>query len=121
MPYLYSNGYIINSKKNEYCLFNSDLVHAGAINSFGDKRHVIQYKIAHKNDLDKLKTLFNINKNHIGKCNRNKIYDYCLRKISLLFCYPINHIFTDLLQNKNEKSIINKIGLYIYGNEFYNK
>ena len=121
VPYLYSNGYIINCKKNEYCLFNCDLVHAGAINSFGDKRHVIQYKIAHKNDLDKFKTLFNINKTHIGKCNRNKIYDYCLRKISLLFCYPINHIFTDLLQNKNEKSIINKIGLYIYGNEFYNK
>ena len=119
-PFLYSKPLtIIGNNKNTSILFDCDLVHAGALNNLGDSRYAVQYKIAHKDDLNKLTHLFNKDTKKIGKCNISKNYEIFSRKASILFSYIINHHFTKYLQYKNN-GILNKLGLYLYGREFYN-
>lgn len=119
-PFLYSKPLtIIGKNSSTSILFDSDLVHAGALNNLGDLRYAIQYKIAHKDDLNSLKSLSNIYTEKIGKCNISKNYEIFSRKISILFSYIINHHFTKYLQY-NDNGIFNKLGLYLYGREFYN-
>jgi hypothetical protein len=121
IPFLWKNIYTISGKGNTGVLFNSDLIHAGAINKFGDKRHIIQYKICHYEDLNKLNHLIGINTTKIGNCkNNNKNYEFILRKFSLLFPFIINHLFTGLIQKKPDKDslfdyLINKF----YIGDFY--
>ena len=83
VPYLYASPMIIssnsgntNTKNNNTkppektgVLFHCDLVHAGAIppnQSFARTRHVEQYKIAHVDDLPKLRHLDNIDTTKSG-------------------------------------------------------
>ena len=49
----------------------------------------------------------------------NIFYDMFLRKISLLFPYITNHIFTPYLQSKQD-NILQKIINIIYKRDFYN-
>ena len=111
-----------NSNDKKYCvLFNCDLVHCGALPDKEVTRHLKQYKIVHKDDFNKLKHLVGINKLESHSCKKNnKIKEIFLRKLSLIFCYPINHIFTKYLQ-ENQNNILNKLGLFIIGKSFYNK
>ena len=120
VPYLSSRPKtIIGNNNNTSVLFNCDLVHAGAINDLGNTRYAEQFKIAHVKDLDKLKHLDKKNTKKIGKCEISLIYEIISRKVSLLFSHIINHHLTKYLQ-ENDKSFLNKIGLYLYGREFYN-
>lgn len=113
---------IIYGEKKTSILFNCDIIHTGAINNFGMNRHAIQYKICHKDDLYKLKHLIGINKSSHGICNdsRNN-YVYALRKLSLLFSFIINHLFTSLLFKKPKKDSISEylIDNFFIG-DFYN-
>ena len=119
-PFLWNNVVNIYGKNITGVLFNCDLIHAGAINEFGDKRHAIQYKICHKDDLNKLSHLIGINKTKIGKCTNNLWYEYFLRKISLLFPFFFNHLLTSLLQQKPEKdSVIDYLISKFYIGDFY--
>ena len=121
-PFVWSSPKIIKSNSDKTCvLFNCDVVHAGAMSDLGDKRHAKQYKIAHIDDLDKMKHLQGIKKQVKMNCGETTfLRDYTMRKCSLLFSYPLNDWFTEYLQ-ENQNNIINKIGLYIFGKEFYNK
>ena len=119
VPFLFQKAKTIyNKNKKIGILFNCDLIHAGALNNLGNKRYAIQYKLVHIDDYDKLKHLNNINKITEYE-NNNFIKNYILRKISLLFSYPINHIFTKYLQN-NQNNIINNISNKILDIKFYN-
>jgi len=119
-PFLFYKSHIINSNYNKtYILFNCDLIHSGTINIFGKNRHLIQYKICHKDDLYLLKHLIGINKKKELNEHINKNYEYISRKTSLLFPYFFNHILTPHLQNKQD-SIIGRIFYNIYGRDFYN-
>ena len=118
-PYLFQPPITISGVKGDSYLFNCDLVHAGAINQFGNKRYVKQYKIIHKDDVKIMSHLIGINKNKIGKCNLNYSYEIFTRKLSILFSYFSNHILTPYLQ-KNDNSYINKLLIYCYGRSFYN-
>jgi hypothetical protein len=120
VPFLWNSVYTITSHEDIGVLFNCDLIHAGAINTFGDKRLAMQYKICHEDDIAKLAHLEGINKTSKGNCNNNKTYEYILRKISLLFPYIINHLFTDLLQKKpKEDSMLNYLINNFYIGDFY--
>ena len=120
VPFNFNKGYIIKGDKYDSYLFNCDLIHAGAINDNKDERLVIQYKICHKDDLNKLKHLIGINKYQKNDCNNNNLYyDMILRKLSLLFPYITNHVFTKYLQSK-QNNIFQKIINSIYKRDFYN-
>lgn len=120
VPYNFSRPKILNAKENTGVLFNCDILHAGAINHFGDSRYAEQYKIIHKQDYQKLNKLHGINKTKYGNCNINYTYEYISRKISLIFPYFFNHILTPYLQEKQD-TFVGQIVETIYARDFYNK
>ena len=73
----------------------------------GDLQH-------HPSDLCKLMTKFQKN-----DCDNNLYYDIILRKLSLLFPYITNHVFTKYLQSK-QNNMFQKIINSIYKRDFYN-
>jgi hypothetical protein len=109
-PFLFQPPKIIYGNPKTTVLFNCDIVHAGAINNFGEKRMAIQRKVCHKDDLDRLKHLIGINKTSLGKCDGKNTdnYVYVMRKLSLFFSFYINHIFTGLLLEKPKKDSISE-------------
>jgi hypothetical protein len=121
-PFLFERPVIIKGHKGTSILFNCDIIHAGAINKFGESRHATQYKICHIDDIDKLKHLNGINIIKSGKCGKNsEEYEYLLRKISLFLPFIFNHIFTKLLQDKPEKDSMMEYMLNkFYIGDFYN-
>ena len=119
VPFNFNKAKIINGKKNDGYLFNCDLIHAGAMNNNKEERLVMQYKICHKDDLNKLKHLINIKKIQKNDCDNNLYYDIILRKLSLLFPYITNHVFTKYLQSK-QNNMFQKIINSIYKRDFYN-
>jgi len=123
VPFVWNKPVIIYGKKNTGILFNSDLIHAGAINNLEDKRNLIQYKICHKSDLNKLSHLIGINKINNNSClNKNKKYEYFCRKMSITFSFVINHLFTSILQEKPKKdTIFDYLLSNNYFGDFYNK
>ena len=122
VPFLWAQSYVVSGKPNTGILFNCDVIHSGAINTFGEKRYVEQYKICHKDDLHKLKHLDKIFKKTFNKCDTNYTYVYFLRKLTLMFPFVINHLFTDLLQTKpSDDSFIGKLINNFFIGDFYNK
>ena len=119
-PFLWDRVITIRGEGITGVLFNCDLIHAGAINDFGDKRHAIQYKICHYEDLQKLNHLIGVNKIKKGKCSNTNYYEWFLRKFSLLFPYVFNHLFTSLLLEKPEKdSFFDYLISKFYIGDFY--
>lgn len=108
-PFTFSKPLSIYGEKNTLIIFNSDMLHAGIINKIGKKRKVLQFKIVHKNDFNKLKHLNNINVNKIGKCNLSYTNEFILRKLSYYFSFIINTTFRTFLIDKKEEGIISKI------------
>ena len=100
-------------------LFNADIVHAGAINETSE-RLAFQYKICHKDDINKLKHLSG---QFIEKENKirhftlsDKIISFLSHKTILLFDTDLGKI----LEFKTNNFIINKISKLI-SIDFYNK
>lgn len=115
LPFTFSSPVKVQAKS---ILFNCDLIHAGTINWDRLQRRAVQYKVAHVDDISKLKHLEKIDKVKVGDCDKsNFVLDQLYRSLSLLFAFPINHIFTPYLQNR-ESSILCKL----YGEDrcFYN-
>lgn len=114
-PFTFSSPVTVKAKS---VLFNCDLIHAGTINWDRIPRRAVQYKVAHVDDLPKLEHLQKIDKLKVGDCDKsNFMMDQLYRNLSLLFAFPINHVFTPYLQNR-ESSILCKL----YGEDrcFYN-
>ena len=121
-PFLYSSPITIRGKTNDLTvgvLFHCDLVHAGAINTHGAVRYVEQYKIAHVDDIYKLKHLQHINTQRTGECNVSYWYEIFTRKCSWIFSHIFNHHFTSYLQNRPDNHM-GKMLLSLYGRDFYN-
>lgn len=107
-PVLFSPPVKVNARS---VLFDCDLVHAGALNEFHTPRRATQYKVAHVDDHPRLKHLFGIDTKKVGNCAETNYYtDFILRKLSLLFSYPINHIFTGHLQQRKSTLLCQLIG-----------
>lgn len=107
-PILLSPPVKVNARS---VLFDCDVVHAGALNPHRKPRRAVQYKIAHVDDHKKLKHLSGISKKVGGDCNKTNMYtDFILRKLSLLFSCPINHLFTGHLQERKSSALCKLIG-----------
>jgi hypothetical protein len=108
-PMLYSRPLTVNANS---VLFNCDVVHAGSMNIEKKPRKAVQYKIAHKDDIEKLKHLNGIRKEKSGDCNkRNSVaLDILYRKLSLIFSYIVNHHMTPYLQDRKSNILCKLIG-----------
>ena len=104
-PIIWSRSTNISGEKNTCVLFNADMLHCGMINKVGHNRKVIQYKIVHEDDLDKLKELNNIRVEKDGKCDLSRANELGLRFISYHFAWFINSVLTPLLQRHKEDGI----------------
>jgi hypothetical protein len=118
-PFVNSHILNINGYRGTCFLINSELLHAGC-NSSCEKRELIQYKICHKDDFEKLNNLNGIHiiKKNIINNNCGDILNKIARKTSYFFEFPINYIFNPLLIKKND-GIIGKIQDYV-PLKFYN-
>ena len=116
VPMLYSRPVTVNSNS---VLFNCDLVHAGSMNLDKKPRNAVQYKIAHRDDIEKINHLKGIRKEKNSDCNKrnNVALDIVYRKLSLIFSYIINHHMTPYLQDRKSVFLCK-----IFGEErcFYN-
>jgi hypothetical protein len=117
-PFVYSQIVNISGPTGTCFLFNSEILHAGCFNHCKD-RDIIQYKIAHKDDLDSLQHLQDV---HVEKEEFNcedSLYNHFLRKCSYFFELPINTIFNPLLQKKHDNGVLAKLQDYS-SVQFYN-
>ena len=103
-PFVFSRVVNIKGNRGTVFLFDSDLLHSGCINNC-KPREVIQYKICHKNDIDKLKTLEGIHVNKKESC-KNNLYGSIMRKLSYYFEFPINYIFTPFIIKKYDNETL---------------
>lgn len=99
-PFSWSRAVNLKGRKNTIVLFNADTVHCGIINSIGTARKVLQYKIAHRDDMEKLKVLNDIKVEKTTSCNLSPPVEKSLRFLSWHFCWLINTVFTPLLQSR---------------------
>ena len=109
VPMLYSRPVTVNANS---VLFNCDVVHAGSLNLEKKPRKAVQYKLAHKDDIEKLKHLKGIRKDKHGDCTKrnNMTIDVVYRKLSLLFSYIVNHHMTPYLQDRKSNALCKLIG-----------
>jgi ectoine hydroxylase-related dioxygenase (phytanoyl-CoA dioxygenase family) len=105
-PFLLSRPITVNSNS---VLFNCDVVHAGSLNLEKKPRKAVQYKIAHRDDIQKLKHLEGIDKVKQTNCEKRRL-DVLYRKLSLIFSYIINHQMTPHLQNRESNLLCKLIG-----------
>lgn len=111
-PFVWSQIVNINGKPGTAFLFDCDLLHAGCTNNC-NKRDVIQYKICHTDDLDKLSHLQGVRAMKTDVCKITN-YGIIMRKLSYLYEFPINYIFYPLMiKREDSNSIIGKIQSFI--------
>jgi hypothetical protein len=104
-PFTWSLPVNIKGLKNTIVIFNADTVHCGIINSIGSARKVLQYKVVHADDIDKLKELNNIKVEKTTSCDLSPLVEKSLRFLSWHFCWLINTVFTPLLQRRVNKGL----------------
>jgi len=111
-PLCWSHIHNISGYTGTVFLFNCDVLHAGQINNCKE-REVLQYKICHKDDLNKLKHLHGIKKEKTDICTLS-FYNLFMRKMSYFFEFPINYIFYPLMiQKESENTTIGFFQKYI--------
>lgn len=106
-PFLFSRPVVLDAKS---VLFNCDLVHSGALNPEMKPRRAVQYKVAHREDVETLKHLHGIRKVKRGACTPSTVADTLYRKLSLTFSYVINHHLTPYLQNRESNVLCKLLG-----------
>lgn len=112
----------LNFNPGSAILFDADILHAGSVNNNDTKRHCIQFKIIHKDDITKLPHLLNYHVLINRPNNKSSIVKYI--ETSLTRHFPI---FLDLFQETiktsftEDKSSIQKlISSIIFSNkDFY--
>ena len=107
-PFCLSKIVNLTGKSGTAFLFDSDLLHAGCINNC-NKRNVIQYKLCHKNDYNKLSHLHGVRSFKKDVCKLS-LYNLIMRKTSYYFEFPINYILYPLMIKKEtDDTIVGKI------------
>lgn len=119
VPFVWGAPRVIDSTQAKAVLFHCDVLHAGVI-SRDPQRLAVQYKIAHRNDLPLLAELQGID---VDKRETTSIalgYEWLSRKLSLMFPFLINHVFTRYLQRQSN-TLLNRLLLTVFGRSFYNR
>jgi len=113
-PFVWSRITNIHGKAGTVFLFDCDILHAGCDNNCEVMREVLQYKICHKDDLERLRGLskINVTKNEIN-C-KSTIWNRIMRKASYFMEMPINtFLYPLMIKRENTNNIIGKIQEYI--------
>ena len=118
-PFVRGTARIIDSSQAKAVLFHCDVLHAGVI-SRDPKRQAVQYKLAHREDLQLLADLQGIDVDKNETTSVPLPYEWVSRKLSLLFPYLVNHVFTRYLQRQDD-SFLNRMLLSLFGRSFYNR
>lgn len=119
VPFVWGAPRVIDSTQAKAVLFHCDVLHAGVI-SRDPQRLAVQYKIAHRDDLPLLAELQGID---VDKQETTSIalgYEWLCRKLSLMFPFLINHVFTRYLQRQSN-TFLNRLLLTVFGRSFYNR
>ena len=119
VPFVWGAPRVIDSTQAKAVLFHCDVLHAGVISRV-PQRLAVQYKIAHRNDLPLLAELQGID---VDKRETTSIalgYEWLSRKLSLMFPFLINHVFTRYLQRQSN-TLLNRLLLTVFGRSFYNR
>ncbi len=119
VPFTWGRPQTIGGESGTAVLFNSDVLHAGAMSSDAN-RHAEQFKIAHKDDVQRFDSLQGVDTEVSNKSRIGRPYEYACRKISLLFPWFFNHVMTRYLQ-QNDGSTFNRFLLFVFGRSFYNR
>ena len=107
-PLCWSHIVNISGEKGTVFVFDSNLLHAGQINNC-QYREVIQYKLCHKDDIDKLTHLDGVRAEKTDVCSLS-VYNLLMRKLSYYFECPINSFFYPLMiKRENTNTIIGAI------------
>lgn len=120
-PFTFSLPININGRKNTLIVFNADMVHAGMINKNGNNRKVLQLKIVHKEDKDKLQHLEHTNIIKSNDIKLNSINEMILRKLSYQTLFITNSLFRPLIMEKKKDGILQKIQNIIPINFYINE
>jgi hypothetical protein len=111
-PFVTSRIVNVSGNSGTAFLFDCDVLHAGRVNNCKERK-VIQYKICHKDDLPKLKSLVGVYKEKTEKCVNN-LYVKTMRKLSYHFEMPINYFAYPLMtKRENSNSLIGFIQSFI--------
>jgi hypothetical protein len=119
VPFVWGAPRVIDSTQAKAVLFHCDVLHAGVI-SRDPQRKTVQFKIAHRDDLPLLAELQGID---VAKQETTYIalgYEWLCRKLSLMFPFLINHVFTRYLQRQSN-TLLNRLLLAVFGRSFYNR
>jgi hypothetical protein len=101
-PFVMSRIVNVNGPKGTVFLFDSDLLHAGRENGCRE-RSVVQYKICHREDVGKLRSLEGIRAYKDEACRIG--WDArVLRKLSYYFEFPVNYWLYPLMTRKEPES-----------------
>ena len=113
-PFVWSRIRNISGETGTVFLFDCDILHAGCDNECRIKREVLQYKLCHKDDLNKLKELSGINvvKKEI-EC-KTTIWNRAMRKASYFVEMPINtFLYPLMIKREKNDNLIGKIQEFI--------
>ena len=101
-PFTWSLPVGISGRKNTVIVFNSDMLHSGMMNTVGAGRAVLQFKIAHKDDMVAMEHLRGIHVEKVVDSNgpMNYYVEICLRKMSYLTSFITNTATAGLLQKR---------------------
>jgi hypothetical protein len=111
-PFVWSSIVNISGKSGTAFLFDSDILHAGCLNNCL-KRDLIQYKLCHKDDLDKLCHLNGVRMEKQSIC-KNNYTAKITRKISYFLEMPINYFFYPLMiKRENNNTFLGTIQSFI--------
>lgn len=119
VPFVWGRPLTISGERDTSVLFDCDVLHAGVLSRDPD-REAVQYKIAHREDLPLLAGLEGIDSAAHNEVSASRFYDWFARKVSLLFPFLINHVFTRHLQ-ASDGSGANRLLVRLVGRAFYNR
>jgi hypothetical protein len=111
-PFCWSSIVNLDGENGTVFIFNSEILHAGRINGC-KKREVIQYKVCHKEDWDKLGHLHGVRMEKTELC-RPSYWDCFVRKLSYYFEMPINYLLYPLMiKREHDNTLVGNLQKYI--------
>lgn len=121
-PFTFTLPINIHGKKNTLVIFDCDILHAGMLNSVGMNRHVIQYKMAHQDDLSKLSHLQNLHITKRNSCTNEMNLSHRFRRyMSYMFSGSFEYVCKPLMIKKYDDHTLyghiqNRVPIDFYNN-----
>ena len=121
-PFTWSRPENITGPADRIVLFNADLLHAGMPNTIGARRHAIQYKIAHRQDIHSgvISHLEGVHMTKTETSTQNRFTEWILRKLSYHGSWVTNTVCRSLLTQKYRHGLASLLQRMI-PLQFYNR